>query len=77
MKTKKENFRAMKKSELVKKLAILRENARVIRFKAEGAKSKNIKELANLKKDIARALTAINSPAGNFVDKILAGKKNE
>ena len=61
MKTKKENLKGMKKSELEKKLAILRENARVIRFKAEGSKSKNVKELSALKKNIARILTAINT----------------
>ena len=48
------------KNELQKKLAILRENARVIRFKAEGSKSKNVKEAATLRKEIARVLTAIN-----------------
>ncbi len=60
MKNKKENLKGMKKSELEKKLAILRENARVIRFKAEGSKSKNVKEFSALRKDIARVLTAIN-----------------
>ena len=60
MKNKKENLKGMKKSELEKKLAILRENARVIRFKAEGSKSKNVKEFSALRKDIARDLTAIN-----------------
>jgi ribosomal protein L29 len=60
-KTKKENLKGMKKDELEKKLAILRENARVIRFKAEGAKSKNVKELSVLRKDIARILTELNS----------------
>ncbi|MBI2627686.1 50S ribosomal protein L29 [Candidatus Nomurabacteria bacterium] len=60
MKNKKENLKGLKESELNKKLAILRENARVIRFKAEGSKSKNVKGLANLKKDIARILTEIN-----------------
>ncbi len=60
MKTKKENFRDIKKAELLKKLAILQENARVIRFKAEGSKSKNVKELSTLRKEIARILTEIN-----------------
>ncbi len=60
-KNKKENFKGMKKDELVKKLAGLREDARVIRFKAEGSKSKNVKEVATLKKQIARILTEINS----------------
>ena len=61
MKSKKNNSKAMDKSELDKKLAILRENARVIRFKAEGSKSKNVKELANLRKQIARVLTELNA----------------
>lgn len=60
MKNKKDNFKDMKKEELQKKLAILRENARVIRFKAEGSKSKNVKELVALRKEIARVLTEIN-----------------
>lgn len=61
MPKKKENLKEMKMGDLEKKLAILRENARVIRFKAEGSKSKNVKELAALRKDIARILTAINT----------------
>jgi len=60
MKNKKDNLKDMKKDELLKKLAILQENVRVIRFKAEGSKSKNVKELSTLKKDIARILTEIN-----------------
>jgi ribosomal protein L29 len=60
-KSKKENLKDMKEGELAKKLAILQENVRVIRFKAEGSRSKNVKELANLKKEIARILTAMNS----------------
>jgi ribosomal protein L29 len=56
----KENFKEMKKDELVKKLALLREEVRVIKFKAEGSKSKNVKESATLKKQIARVLTEIN-----------------
>lgn len=61
MPKKKENFRGMKKDELEKKLASLGEKVRVIRFKAEGSKSKNVKELATLRKDIARVLTEINN----------------
>jgi len=57
----KDDFKDMKEGELLKKLAILRENARVIRFKAEGSKSKNVKELSALRKDIARILTELNS----------------
>ena len=56
----KENFKGMKKDELVKKLASLREDLRVLHFKAEGSKSKNVKESATLRKQIARVLTEMN-----------------
>ncbi len=46
--------------DLKTKLVTLKESIRVIRFKAEGAKSKNVKELATLKKEVARVLTEIN-----------------
>ena len=59
-KNKKENFKGMKEDELKKQLAVLRENARLIRFKAEGSKPKNVKESANLRKQIARILTELN-----------------
>lgn len=61
MAKKKENLKEMKTAELEKKLRALREDERNIRFKAEGARSKNVKELKNLKKDIARILTQMNS----------------
>ncbi len=60
-KTEKNSFKGMKLADLNKQLATLQENARVIRFKAEGAKPKNVKEIANLKKDIARILTEIKA----------------
>ena len=50
----------MKTDELKKNLALLKESVRVIHFKAEGARSKNVKELMNLRKQIARILTEIN-----------------
>jgi len=59
--TKKENLKGMEEGGLRQKLAILRENVRVIRFKTEGSKSKNVKELAAFKKQIARVLTELNS----------------
>ena len=62
-KTKKEmseNLKGMKKDELKSKLIDLQENVRVIRFKAEGSKSKNVKEVSAIKKQIARILTEIN-----------------
>ena len=60
-KEKKENLKGMKKAELLKKLASLQEEVRVIRFKAEGSKSKNIKESATLRKEIARVMTELNN----------------
>lgn len=62
MKNKKENLKGMNKDELQKQLTTLREELRAIHFKAEGAKSKNVKESATLKKKIARVLTEINKP---------------
>lgn len=55
------NFKGMKTEELAKKLADLRESLRAIRFKSEGGKSKNVKETATLKKEVARILTEMNS----------------
>ena len=61
MKNKKENLKGMKRDELLKQLTVLREELRSIHFKAEGAKSKNVKESATLKKRIARILTELSS----------------
>jgi len=61
MARKKENLKELKRDELTKKLASLREEIRVIRFKAEGSKSKNVKESLSIKKEIARILTEINN----------------
>ncbi|MFA5791731.1 MAG: 50S ribosomal protein L29 [Candidatus Paceibacterota bacterium] len=58
---KKENLKEMTKVELEKKLVLLQEEIRVIRFKAEGSKSKNVKEISMLKKQIAKAFTEINT----------------
>ena len=51
----------MKGEELKKRQHGLQEELRVIRFKSEGAKSKNVKEASALKKNIARVLTAMNN----------------
>lgn len=56
----KEDSKKITREELHKRLVLLREEVRVIRFKAEGARSKNVKELKNLKKQIARVLTELN-----------------
>ena len=55
-----ENLKEMKPEELKAKLVSLQESIRVIRFKAGGSKSKNVKEVATIKKQIARVLTEIN-----------------
>jgi ribosomal protein L29 len=60
MKNKKENLKGMKEDELKKQLTALREELRSIHFKAEGARSKNVKEASTLKKKIARILTELN-----------------
>lgn len=51
----------MSDGELEKKLKVSEDNIRVIRWKAEGSKSKNVKEVASLKKDIARILTEMSA----------------
>ncbi len=61
MTNKKNNLKGMNVDELKKNLEILRENLRTLHFKSEGSRSKNVKEIATLKKNIARALTEINS----------------
>jgi len=71
MAKKTENLKGMKIDELKKMLADLRESIRVLHFKAEGSKSKNVKESATLRKQIARVLTEINHA------KDRAGKKNK
>ncbi|MCX6751450.1 MAG: 50S ribosomal protein L29 [Candidatus Nomurabacteria bacterium] len=60
MAKKEENLKGMKKEELKKKLLDLEEKMRVLRFKAEGSKSKNVKESVSLRKQVARVLTEIN-----------------
>jgi ribosomal protein L29 len=57
----KESLKGMKGDELKKKLATLREEMRVMRFKMEGSKSKNVKESKTMRKQIARILTEMNS----------------
>lgn len=61
MAKKKQNLKEVKTEELKKNLAVLQENARVIRFKAEGARSKNVKEVTTLRKQIARILTELKN----------------
>ena len=60
-KTKKENFKGMKEGELQKELTLMRESLRMMHFKSEGSRSKNVKEAHVLKKQIARVMTELNN----------------
>ena len=55
-----ENLKEMSKNDLKGKLLELQETLRVLKFKTEGSKSKNVKEPLILKKQIARVLTEIS-----------------
>lgn len=62
-KTKKEsneNLKEMDKDELKAKRLELQEKLRALKFTTEGSKSKNVKESANLRRQIARVLTEEN-----------------
>ena len=61
MAKKEKNLKGLKKGELEEKLGEVRETLRVLRFKAEGARTKNVKESQFLRKEIARILTALRA----------------
>jgi ribosomal protein L29 len=56
----KENLSEMSKEELQRRLNVLREEIRMLKFQNEGARSKNVKEVGGLRKQVARVLTQIN-----------------
>jgi ribosomal protein L29 len=60
---KKKTHNGKEASELNKIIADRREELRSLRFGSAGSKNKNVKATKNLRKDIARALTALNAPA--------------
>ncbi|MCX6757829.1 MAG: 50S ribosomal protein L29 [Candidatus Nomurabacteria bacterium] len=60
-KKEKENLKGMKLVDLQKSLSELRDTLRTLRFKAQGSKSKNVKEEATTKKQIARVMTEITA----------------
>ncbi|MEO5635345.1 MAG: 50S ribosomal protein L29 [Candidatus Paceibacterota bacterium] len=60
MARKKENLNNIGIDELKKKLVVLKEDMRAIKFKAEGSKPKNVKEMSGMRKQIARLMTEIN-----------------
>lgn len=55
----------LKEGNLTENLATLRESVRAIKFDKSGTKSKNVKDLANKKKQIARILTEMNKSNKN------------
>lgn len=55
------NIKNMKDAELEKELVSLRESMHTLRFKAQGSKSKDVKEPAKLKKNVARVLTEMQA----------------
>jgi ribosomal protein L29 len=59
-KKKDEKFKGLSKEELKKNLISLEDSLRALRFKAEGAKSKNVKESLTLRKQIAQVKTEMN-----------------
>lgn len=65
MATKKEVKNKKEKDLTEKSLVSLREKLRNLKFKVEGAKSKNVKEVREIKKDIARILTGLNQNTKN------------
>jgi len=62
MAKKKENLKDQSVPELNSKLTTLEGSLVALRFKSEGTKSKNVKEQASIKKEIAKIKTQINAP---------------
>ncbi len=58
-----EEIRKKDKSELEKSIQDLRKKLSDIRFKFSANKLKNVKEIGNIKKEIARMLTILNQNA--------------
>lgn len=58
---KKEQYKKQDAKELVNILGEKREALRGFRFGASGSKTKNVKSARNLRRDIARILTVLNS----------------
>lgn len=60
MAKKKENLKTNSIDELKSRFLVLKEELRILHFKSQGSRSKNVKEEKNLKKEIARIFTEIN-----------------
>ena len=65
MAKKNKNFKDSSPEDLKKNLLALQEDLRVLRFKAQGAKSKNVKEGKAIRKQIAQILTEQNRSVKN------------
>ena len=62
---KKINYNDRSKDELAKIVSDKREELRALRFNVAGSKTRNVKAARNLRKEVARALTAANKQNGN------------
>ncbi len=58
---KKINYNGKEASELQKIVGDKREELRALRFNVAGSKTRNVKAARNLRKEVARALTARNA----------------
>lgn len=58
---KKQDYKGHSKEELTKMANDKREELRSLRFNVAGSKTRNVKQQATLRKEIARALTAKNA----------------
>ncbi|MDP2642140.1 MAG: 50S ribosomal protein L29 [bacterium] len=58
---KKTNYKDKSQKDLIKTLTEKREDFRKLKFGTTGSKIRNVKEGANIRKDIARILTALNT----------------
>ncbi len=77
MAKKKENLKGMGMNELKAKLITLEESIRSIHFKSEGAKSKNVKEVKTLRKEVARILTEMNRVKKEAIKKVSKNNKKK
>ena len=55
------NYNERGGEELAKMVADKREELRALRFNVAGSKTRNVKAVRNLRKSLARALTAVNA----------------
>lgn len=61
MTKKSKKLKELSEADLSKKIAELREKIRTDKFQTEGGKTKNVKAVKEVKRDIARMLTILNT----------------